>query len=119
MKNIPSIGNAELEVMNVLWEENRPMKIQEVCDRLEKWKYNTVGTMLIRLEEKGVISSEKINRANYYKAVIDKEEYKKTQTKNLVSRLYDGSAKELAVSLFKSGDISAKDIEEIKEMFNL
>ncbi|WP_312048176.1 hypothetical protein [Anaerotignum sp.] len=44
---------------------------------------------------------------------------KQSQTKNLISKLYDGSVKNLAVSLFKAGEMSADDIEEIKKMFNL
>ena len=114
-----NISSAELEVLQVLWEADRPMKIQEVCDKLVKWKYNTVGTMLIRMEEKGAIVSEKINRANYYTAIIGKEEYTNQQTKSLVSKLYNGSAKDLAVSLFRSGDMTKEDIEEIRKMFDL
>ncbi|WP_110943065.1 BlaI/MecI/CopY family transcriptional regulator [Inediibacterium massiliense] len=48
-----------------------------------------------------------------------KDDYKQLQTKNLTSKLYDGSVKNLAVSLFKAGEMSADDIEEIKKMFNL
>lgn len=121
MKEMPNISSAELEIMQVLWEENRPLKIQEVCDCLKssKWKYNTVGTLLMRMTEKGAVTSEKKDRANYFSPVINKEEYKKSQTKNLISRLYNGSVKDLAVSLFKSKDMSDSDIDEIRKMFDL
>lgn len=121
MKKVNAISEAELEVMQVLWAADEPLSVQNVCDRLpdNKWAYRTVGTLLIRMEEKGAVVSEKRGRLNFYKPILDKEEYTKEQTRNFVSHLYNGSVKELAVSLFKSGDMKKEDIDEIRKMFNL
>ena len=64
MEEKMKISEAELEVLQVLWDAEEPLKIQDVCDRLEnkKWKYNTVGTLLLRMAEKGAVVSEKKNR---------------------------------------------------------
>ena len=56
---------------------------------------------------------------NYYSAVLDKEKYTREQTENLVSKLYNGSVKELAASLFIAGEMTKEDIEELREMFDL
>lgn len=116
-----NLSASELEVMQVLWRTGEPMKIQDVCDALtdSDWKYNTVGTLLLRMAEKGAVASEKRGKAIYYSPLLDREEYKAAQTKSFVRRLYDGSARELAVSLFKSGDMTQDDIDEIRKMFNL
>ncbi len=121
MKALPNISGAELEVMQVLWKAGKPMKIQQVCDALKNsaWKYNTVGTLLLRMSDKGAVSSEKINRTIYYTPVLNEEAYKTLQTKSLIQKLYNGSIKELAVSLFKSGNMTADDIDEIRKMFDL
>ncbi len=121
MKQHSQISGAEFEVMQILWEADEPLNIQTVCDRLpsNKWAYKTVGTLLMRMEEKGAVSSEKRGRINYYTPVLDKEEYIKEQTKEFVSRLYHGSVKDLAVSLFKSEDMTESDIDEIRKMFDL
>ena len=121
MKQHSQISGAEFEVMQILWEADEPHNIHTVCDRLpsNKWAYKTVGTLLMRMEEKGAVSSEKRGRINYYAPVLDKEEYTKEQTKEFVSRLYHGSVKDLAVSLFKSEDMTESDIEEIRKMFDL
>jgi len=121
MKKVYEISGAELEVMKILWNNNRAMKVQEVCDELEegKWEYRTVATLLMRMKEKGAVSLTKENNVNYYAPTLDKESYTKSQTKTFVQKLYNGSAKELAVSLFKSEDMSEEDIEEIRRMFNL
>lgn len=121
MKQYNQISGAELEVMQILWEADEPLNIQMVCDKLpsNKWAYKTVGTLLIRLEEKGAVTSEKKGRINYYTPILDKEEYTKEQTKEFIAKLYHGSVKDLAVSLFKSEDMTESDIDEIRKMFDL
>ncbi|WP_273225333.1 BlaI/MecI/CopY family transcriptional regulator [Geosporobacter ferrireducens] len=115
------ISEAELEVIKVLWKTDKPMTAQEVCDTVvnKEWKYTTASTLLSRLVEKGAVAYKKKGKSYLYYPIIKKEDYKQSQTKNLVSKLYDGSVKNLAVSLFKAGEMSAEDIEEIKKMFNL
>lgn len=121
MNQIPVISEAELEVMQVLWREKRPMKIQEVLDSLEKnsWKYNTVGTLLLRLESKGAVKSEKEGRVILYTSSLDESAYKKEKTSDFVKRIYNGSVKELAVSLFQSDEMTESDIDEIRKLFDL
>ena len=103
MKQHSQISGAEFEVMQILWETDEPLNVQAVCDRLPSNKW----------------ASEKRGRANYYTPLLDKEEYTREQTKEFVSRLYHGSVKELAVSLFKSEDMTESDIDEIRKMFDL
>ena len=121
MKKVYEISGAELDVMQILWKHNKAMKVQDVCDELEnnKWEYRTVATLLLRMKEKGAVTSYKENKANYYTPVLDKDSYTKSQTKTFVQKLYNGSAKDLAVSLFKSDEMSKDDIEEIRKMFDL
>ena len=121
MKKETEISAAELEVMRVLWESDDAMKVQEICDSLTEteWKYKTVATMLMRMEEKGAVVSEKCGKAYYYTPVLDREAYTDSQTKSFIKRIYNGSAKELAVSLFSGDSLSEEDVEEIRQMFKL
>ncbi len=119
MRKSNELSGAELEVMQVLWQNNRPMKVQEVCDALEKWEYRTVATLLLRMKEKGAVECVKDNKVNVYTPVLDKDKYTKAQTKSFVQKLYNGSVKDLAVSLFKSEDMTKEDIEEIRRLFDL
>lgn len=121
MKKTNEISNAELEVMQILWKNNRPMRVQDVCNELEqgKWEYRTVATLLIRMKEKGAVESEKRDKVNYYTPLLNKDSYTKSQTKTFVQKLYNGSVKDLAVSLFRSDEMTKEDIEEIRKMFDL
>lgn len=121
MKKTNEISGAELEVMQILWKNNRPMRVQDVCDELEegKWEYRTVATLLIRMKEKGAVECEKRDKVNYYTPLLNKDSYTKSQTKTFVQKLYNGSVKDLAVSLFRSDEMTKEDIEEIRKMFDL
>lgn len=121
MEEKMKISDAELEVLQVLWEAEKPLKIQDVCDRLENktWKYNTVGTLLLRMADKGAVRSEKINRMIYYSPVWERNVYQREQTEEFINKFYHGSVKELAVSLFQQGEMTKEDLEDIKKMFGL
>lgn len=121
MKKAYEISGAELEVMQILWEHGNAMRVQEVCDELleGKWEYRTVATLLLRMKEKGAVKCHKENNVNYYTPLLEKEAYTKSQTKSFVQRLYNGSVKDLAVSLFKSDEMTKDDIEEIRRLFDL
>lgn len=121
MKRTNEISGAELEIMQILWRNNRPARVQDVCDELEpgKWEYRTVATLLIRMREKGAVACVKENNVNYYTPLLDKESYTQSQTKTFVKKLYNGSVKDLAVSLFRSDEMTKEDIEEIRKMFDL
>lgn len=121
MKRVYEISGAEFEVMQILWKYGKAMKVQEVCDELPKgkWEYRTVATLLMRMKEKGAVKCCKENKANYYTPILNREDYTKSQTKSFVQKLYNGSVKDLAVSLFKSDEMSEDDIEEIRKMFDL
>ncbi len=116
-----ALSGAELEVMKILWKEQKPCSVQEVMDALAsgRWAYKTVGTLLTRMEEKEAVVCTKKGRTNYYSPVLDMESYKREKTGELVSALYDGSVKNLAVSLFENGSMTDEDITEIRNMFGL
>ncbi len=121
MKHSISVSEAELEIMQVLWKEKRALSIREIQEKLvcTGWKYNTIGTMLLRLESKGAVSSEKEGRTMLYTPILEHETYKSERTISLIQKLYNGSVKELAVSLFKSDSMTKEDIEEIRKLFEL
>ena len=118
MKNI-SIGDAELEIMKVIWKAKEPITSLDIGKEVEDkgWKKTTIATFLTRLVEKGALSADKQGKLYYYTALITEKEYRKSQTKNLIKTLYNGSVREFAVSFFEEQKLSDKDIQELKAIF--
>ena len=115
------ISDAEYEIISVLWSADEPMTAQDISEReeMKKWKYSTIATLLKRMYEKGAVTYEKRGRYFYYSPLIDEQEYKTEQTKSHVSRLYNGSVKNLVAALFENKQLSGDDVKDIKDMFDL
>ena len=118
MNNI-SIGSAELEIMKVIWKAKAPITSLDIGKEVEDkgWKKTTIATFLTRLVEKGVLSADRQGKLYYYTPLISEKEYRKSQTKNLIKTLYNGSVRDFAVSFFEEQKLSDKDIQELKAIF--
>lgn len=121
MRREVSITEAELEIMQVLWAENVSMTAQELSAALahKNWKYSTIATLCGRMVEKGTLAYTRRGRFFDYTPTVTQLEYQQLQTRNLVSRLYGGSAKNLVAALFQNEKLSETDIAELKKQFNL
>ena len=118
MKNI-SIGEAELEIMKVIWRADEPVTSLDIGREVESkgWKKTTIATFLTRLVEKGALSAEKNGKLYYYTPLITEKEYRRAQTKNLIRTLYNGSVRDFAVSFFQENDLSDNEVEELRSIF--
>lgn len=114
-----NIGDGELEIMKVIWSKKEAVSTQEITKAVAEkgWKRTTISTFLSRLTEKGVLSGEKRGNNYYYSPLISKKEYSSLKSKNLISSLFDGSAKKLCASLFEDGNLSKDDIEDLRAIF--
>lgn len=115
MNKLPKISDSEYEVMEVLWASNDYMEISDVMNALSKEKqraYNTVGTFLIRLTEKGFLKTKKHGRANSYFPAVSEEEYIKAQTEEFVRTICKGSKRSLIAALCDT-DTDDKELDEL------
>lgn len=114
-----NLGEAELEIMKVIWKAKKPMSSSEIGEAVKnrEWKRTTIATFLARLTDKGALSAEKCGKSLYYTPLMSAREYKRLQVKSLVKNLFDGSSRDLVAALFEEQSISEKDIEELREIF--
>ena len=115
------ISDSELEVMKVLWRAGTALTVTDIREELQKsrgWEATTVKTLVSRLVGKGVIRQEKRN-VFFYSPMISENEYNSWATRDLIERLYSGSAMDLISALVRSESLSQSDIEELKTMFKV
>lgn len=114
------ITDAELQIMEVLWDSAEPLSAYEIRQRLNEknqWERTTVLTLIRRLVEKEFISQEK-KEVYYYSAVLEKGPYLKEETKQFIDRLYRGSSKDLIATLFQDKSLTEEDVRELRGYFN-
>ena len=115
------ITGSELEVIKLLWRAEDALPVTEIREKLQKskgWEPATIKTLVSRLVTKGVVRQEKRN-VFYYSPLISEQEYSEWATKDLITRLYNGSARDLVAALVHSDGLSKEDIEELQQMFKV
>lgn len=116
-----TVTESEYELMKILWEASETLSLGEILKSLSsenKWTRNTVGTLLVRLCEKGVVSYEKKGKSNLYYAVMEQKDYSMTETRSFLSKLYNGSVGNLVASLFENKEISREEIESLRKIID-
>ena len=115
------ITGSELEVMKLLWRAENALPITEIREKLQKtkgWEPATIKTLVGRLVNKGVVRQEKRN-VFYYSPLISEKEYGTWATQDLISRVYNGSARNLISALVNSDGLTQEDLDELRQMFRV
>ena len=85
MSKIKRLPDAELEIMNALWDADAPLTAAELETALPgpPRARTTLLTLLARLEEKGCVTREKQGRGYLYTAVLTRAAYLPAESRSL------------------------------------
>jgi predicted transcriptional regulator len=112
------ITEAELAVMDVLWERPR-QTAAEVCEAVcaaRGWSLATVKTLLARLVQKGALSAAPDGRRYLYSPLIARSAYVGGESRRLVDRLFGGRAASLVAHLAETEALTDDDLAEIEAL---
>jgi BlaI family penicillinase repressor len=115
---VERIGDAELAVMEVLWDE-APLTAADVAGRVPPergWSIRTVKTMLSRLLAKGVLAYEEDGRRYLYRPAVAREDYVDQESGRLLERMFGGRLTPLVAHLAERDRLSDRDIAEIEAL---
>ena len=114
-KQADQIPPMELAIMNILWEHG-PSSVQDVQSRLPgEQAYTTVQTTLNTMEKKGRTKRTLQGRAYVYKAAIKQEAAIKSAVRDLVDRMFSGSAERLLMNLIETENIDEATFERLRK----
>jgi predicted transcriptional regulator len=111
------LTEAENELMNILWRIQEGT-VAEVIEQLPAGRdlaYTSVSTILRILEQKKVLKARKEGRGHVYVPVLSKVDYEARTVRHMVEKVFE-SPLALAKQLIETGDLSRKDIEELKKL---
>ena len=119
MPDAPKISDSEWEVMKALWD-HEPMTAVEVLARLphDQWKQKTVNTFLVRLETKGVITSERAGRANVYRTFYTEKECRRFEGSQFLSKVFRGQVAPMMLHFIENEELSESDIDMLKKLLD-
>ena len=117
-KTMKKLPDSELEIMLIIWEYDRPVTRFEIESKLDEERNlspTTILSFLSRLQEKGFLDVAKEGKNNIYSAIISKESYMQTESKNMLKKLYKNSVKNFLAALYDGNSLSEKDLQELEE----
>jgi BlaI family transcriptional regulator, penicillinase repressor len=109
------LGNLQLKIMRILWEKGR-VNAREITDELNKEKFvahSTVQTLLRKLEQKGAVDHETVERTFIFYPLVKSEQLTQNALKDFLDKMFSGSPKVLVSYLIKNEYISPDEIEDI------
>ena len=114
------MGVVQMRIMNVLWALGRASarQITEELNKNEPIAHSTVQTLLRGLMDKGAVTHETEGRTFVFKPAVAADKVRKSATRDLIQRVFDGSARELVSHLLKNEKISQQELDEIKKLVN-
>ena len=118
-KPIPSISDAEWQVMEVVWAESQPVTANEIVARLESstaWKDKTIKTMLNRLVKKGALGYEAEGKRYLYKPKVARDECVRVQSRSFLSRVFGGATGAALLHFVEEHHLTQAEIEQLRRV---
>lgn len=112
------LPDSEFEIMKVIWNSESPITTLQVIDKLDTtvcWKPQTILTLLLRLTEKGYLSSEKMGRERCYTPLITETDYLEVETGDFLKRYSGNSIGSLLKALRSQSGLSPEDVQELHD----
>lgn len=115
------LPDAEFEIMKAIWSMPEPVTSPMVIEKLKytlkskKWKQQTVITILVRLERKGFLRSEKDAKERKYYSTVSEHDYMQYEISCFLSKFESGSFTSLASAFYNHKPMSDTDITELQK----
>lgn len=120
MRRVPSITDAEWEVMSVVWDEH-PVAASRVCAVVgprKGWVDRTVKTLLGRLVRKGALGFRVAGRHYLYHPKVSREDCVRAESKSFGRRVFGGETSPMLLNMIREADLSAEEVAELRRILD-
>jgi predicted transcriptional regulator len=110
----------EMQILRILWDLG-PSPVREIHRRLESAKgtnYSTTVKMLAVLLDKGLVTRDEAAQPHIYKAVLTREGAGKRLVRNLIDKVYNGSAHSLVLQALSMKRATQEERDEIRRLLD-
>ena len=116
---VPKLANAELAVMERLWEEGsltaRRLR-EQLYPEAGKPMHGTIQRLLQRLEDKGFVHRDRDRAAHLFTPLIGREAYAAGRLEALADRVTGGSFVPMITHLVEERRLSDADMERLRRL---
>ena len=108
----------EWMVMSALWDRP-PQTLSEVIEAMGDtmdWSYRTYASYLRKLCDKGLAGFEANGRDKFYYAIADKQSCIRAESRGLLQKVSEKSAKELLICMIEESGLTQDDHNELQAL---
>lgn len=116
MKEQYEITDAELEIMQVLWKNNKSnlTLITQELSRNEEKNKNTIKTLIHRLIQKGAIESKKVNNKEVvYIPKINEKKFIKKESNSFLKKFFNGNTEKLLLNFVEDRKVTKDELQNL------
>jgi predicted transcriptional regulator len=116
----PTLTEAELRIMNVLWRKGSG-SVQQILENFPKkpaLAYNSVLTTVRILEKKGYVKHVKDGRAHIYMPLVGRREATRFEIRHLVNRFFENSHELLVMNILEDSSIEEQELQRLRKMLD-
>ena len=111
------LTNKEEEIMHILWKLKKAFVKDVLLEiKADKPHYNTLSTIIRKLEDKGYVGYNAYGKTHQYFPIITKEDYRKGFMNTAINNYFNNSYKNMVSFFAKEEKISVKELKEIIEL---
>jgi predicted transcriptional regulator len=116
-RRLPLPTEAELAILQIMWKRG-PSTVRDVhiTSLGKKTGYTTTLKQMQVMVDKGLLKRNERSRSHVYEVRIQREQTQLRLTRSLLTRAFDGSAKNLVLGALSAQPISQTELVEIREM---
>lgn len=119
--SMPHVAQAELAVLQLLWEHGQLTARQITQHLYPKQTTSDVATvqkLLQRLETKELITRDRTHFVHFIVATVSRNEYASRTLAETARQLAGGSLKPLLAHLVETEELTAEELDELRKLVN-
>ena len=113
-------NDVELAILRVVWDR-KACSVREVHEALKsqrKTGYTSTLKMMQVMCEKGLLKRDDSKRPQLYRSAVPEQQTQKKIVRDLVHKLFGGSARKLVMQAVQSQKISPEELAEIRNLLD-
>jgi BlaI family penicillinase repressor len=116
------LGKMQFRIMQVLWSHGEA-SARQITDKLNLHQkrpvaHSTVQTLLRKLEVKRAVAHREQDRTFFFRPLIDQSHATRNATRDLIDRVFSGSAAGLIAHLLRDENIPPEELQQLRKLLS-
>ncbi len=111
------LNKKEEEIMRILWKLKKAF-VKEIIESIpndKKPPYNTISSIVRKLEDRGLVGHEAFGKTHRYYPILQENEYRKQAFRQMFTQYFGGSVEQVVSFFVHEDEVSVDELTEVLE----